>query len=99
MRDEEARLVRGIQAGDTGAMAELVQRHYRLLFEVHWLLRDDVAEAGRLTQETFAAAWRSPSSSETHQSVRAWLLSLAVGQLEPRSQGALHPRGTGWAER
>ena len=86
MVDGDIRLVRGLKSGDAGAMAELVQRHYRALFEVHWLLHDDVNEAGRLTRETFAEAWRCTPEPESYQSLRAWLLALAIRQLHGRPQ-------------
>lgn len=75
--DDEVRLARAFASGDDRALAEVYDRHGRL---VHTLAARTVGvdRAADVTQETFIAAWKSRGNFDPERgSLRAWLLGIA----------------------
>jgi RNA polymerase sigma-70 factor (ECF subfamily) len=77
--DGDERLVRGVRAGEAGAMAALIDRHgthvRRVLLRV---LGQGDSEHGDLVQEVFTRAWQGIGRLETAGALKAWLTRIAV---------------------
>lgn len=77
----ERRLIRRIAAGDQDALAELYERHARLL--AHRLRRAgaSVTETEDILQETFLSVWSSADRFRGDGAVAAWLWMIARNRL------------------
>ena len=70
--------MRRIQTGDTGAFAELYDRHAGAVFAVAYRMLRDRCAAEDAAQETFLAVWRRRNRfSADRGAPRAWLLAIA----------------------
>ncbi len=74
---DEKRLVEKLNAGNRDACAELIDRHYQIVYRFLARLTRDVHWAEDLTQETFAAAWAKTSTFRGHSSLATWLHRIA----------------------
>lgn len=93
MTDEE--LVRRTLAGDPGAYARLVDRHYdRCARYAYRMLgtREDAENAENAVQETFLRAYRALARYEPRDAFERWLTSILVNQC--RTLGARRSRLT-----
>ena len=88
----ERRLVRRIAAGDHEALAELYQRHARLL--AHRLRRSgaSVTETEDILQETFLSVWSSADRFRGDGAVAAWLWTIARNRLVSTARSAIRSR-------
>ncbi len=74
--DEE--LIRGVAAGDTGALGALVARYKdRVLTFMTWQFSLPPEEAVDMTQEVFLAVWKSAGSFRGESLFKTWLFSVA----------------------
>ena len=76
-RDADAEAMRRMAAGDGGALAELYDRHGRVLFSLAVRILRDHGDAEEAVQDVFAQAWRQAARYDTTRgAVVAWLLMM-----------------------
>lgn len=74
--DEE--LIRGVAAGDAGALGALVARYKdRVLTFMTWQFSLPAEEAVDMTQEVFLAVWKSAGSFRGEALFKTWLFAVA----------------------
>ena len=90
MSDDADRLiVERLARGDAAALAELYDRHGRLVFSLAARMLSDHGEAEDLTQDVFTLAWRNATRYDPARgAVAAWLLvttrTRAIDRLRSR---------------
>jgi RNA polymerase sigma factor (sigma-70 family) len=70
-------LVRRSLAGETGAFAQLVDKHQRLVFGVALSNARDAAVAEEVAQEAFVEAWRELRRLRDPRTVGSWIAGIA----------------------
>jgi RNA polymerase sigma-70 factor, ECF subfamily len=90
----DRRLVRRLTAGQESAYRQAVEQHYGRIHGFLYRMTRDVHLAQDLTQETFAAAWRSLDKFEGRSSFATWLHKIALNayrQHARRTQPEIEP--------
>lgn len=82
--DSDAGLLRRVARGDQQALAELYQRHGRIVLAQINLMAGDRAVSEEILQDTMLAAWRGAGSFRGDSSVRSWLIAIARRQARDR---------------
>ncbi len=77
-REQDAELLRRAAAGESGAFAELVQRHQDWVFQLAYRFSRDRQDAEELAQEIFFRAWRRAAGFRGEAAFSTWLYRLAV---------------------
>jgi RNA polymerase sigma-70 factor, ECF subfamily len=76
--DADRLLVERLARGDAAALAELYDRHGRIVFSLAVRILSDQGEAEDLTQDVFTIAWRNAARYDPSRgAVAAWLLITA----------------------
>ena len=83
-RVSDAQLLTRIARGDQQALAELYQRHGRVVLAQITLAAGDQAVSEEILQDTMLAAWRGAASFRGESSVRSWLIAIARRQARDR---------------
>jgi RNA polymerase sigma-70 factor (ECF subfamily) len=79
-------LLRKVRAGDRNAAGTLVKTHYGSVYRFLWHLCGNTHEAEDLTQETFAAAWKSLDGFAGRASIKTWLHRIAYRKFVDRGR-------------
>jgi RNA polymerase sigma-70 factor (ECF subfamily) len=76
--DDDARLVRRLDAGDTDALRLLYERYGRIVFGMTYRLLGDRQAAEECTQDVFVSVWRTARTYEPARArVSTWLFTIA----------------------
>lgn len=78
MSSRDRRLLRELAAGQASVYRQAVEDHYERIYALLYRLARDVTLAEDLTQDTFAAAWRSLETFEGRSSFGTWLRRIAL---------------------
>ena len=78
MIDQDERIVRAVQAGQTEAFAELVGRHKDKVYAILLRLVRDQDAAEELAQEAFIRAWRGIGGFQGQALFGTWLVQIAI---------------------
>jgi RNA polymerase sigma-70 factor (ECF subfamily) len=81
--------IRRVAGGDADALAELYDRHCRIVYSLAFRIIGDSSDAEEVTQDVFAQVWRQASRYDTTRgAVVAWMLmmtrSRAIDRLRSR---------------
>ncbi len=76
--DDDAELMRRVQAGDEAAFGALMARWERPVKAVIARLVSNASEAEELAQETFVRVWQQRGRFRRDAAVRPWLFSIAI---------------------
>lgn len=71
-------LLRDLKSGQKSAYVQAVEQHYERIYAFLYRLAQNTSLAEDLTQDTFAAAWRSLDKFEGRSSVGTWLHKIAL---------------------
>lgn len=78
IQDDEQRIIRQAQAGDTVAFATLVEKYGQLVFNLALRTLHDPQEAEDIAQETFVRAWRALPRFRAEAQFSTWLYRITV---------------------
>jgi RNA polymerase sigma-70 factor, ECF subfamily len=82
----DAELLTRIAGGDQQALAELYQRHGRVVLAQITLVAGDRTVSEEILQDTMLAVWRGAASFRGESSVRSWLIAIARRQTRDRQR-------------
>jgi len=78
MPSKDRKLVRELTSGHRSAYVEAVECNYSRIYAFLYRMSEDRSVAEDLTQETFAAAWRSLDQFEARSAFGTWLHKIAL---------------------
>ena len=81
-------LVERARQGDSGAYADLVQKHQKIAFKVAYLITGDGAEAEDVVQDAFVKAYQSLARFRGGHSFRPWLVKIVTNEAKSRRVSA-----------
>ena len=88
--DQDAALVRAIQAGDMAAFDQMVVKHKDKLFNmVYWFL-GDYQEANDCSQEIFIKVFKSIKKFRSESSFSTWLYRIAINTCKNRLKSSAY---------
>ena len=88
--DQDAALVRAIQAGDMAAFDQMVVKHKDKLFNmVYWFL-GDYQEANECSQEIFIKVFKSIKKFRSESSFSTWLYRIAINTCKNRLKSSAY---------
>lgn len=100
--DDDARLVRRLDEGDTDALRVLYDRYGGIVFGMTYRLLGDRQAAEECTQDVFVSVWRTARSYEPGRArVSTWLLTIArnraIDATRRRAARPVDPHEDVWA--
>jgi RNA polymerase sigma-70 factor (ECF subfamily) len=79
-REQDARLVGLLQAGDEAAYETLLERFETPVYNLVYRLMDDPSEASDVVQEVFLKVFRKVGSFRGDSSLKTWIYRIAVNE-------------------
>ena len=76
--DPDSPLLAAAAAGDQGAFARLVERHYDIVYRVVWRVTSGHADSEDIVQEAFLRLWGNPGQVRSGPALRGWLIRVAT---------------------
>jgi RNA polymerase sigma-70 factor (ECF subfamily) len=73
----DERLLRGMAAGDKGAMETLYRRHHQRVYRFVLRLLNNAATAEDITSEVFIDVWKQAGGFAGRSEVSTWMLAIA----------------------
>ena len=92
MMDNDIRIVRSVQEGQTEAFAGLVDRHSKRVYAVLMRLVADPQTAEELAQETFVRAYQGLANFRGESRFGTWLVQIAVNLARDHIRGRQRSR-------
>jgi RNA polymerase sigma-70 factor (ECF subfamily) len=84
---DDGELLKRIGHGDENALAELYQRHARIVLAQILLVTGERMLAEEILQDTMLAVWRGAAVFRGESSVRSWMIAIARRQTRDRLRG------------
>jgi len=81
---DDNQLLRRVAAGDEGALAELYQRHGKVVLSQVLFVVGDRAFGEEVLQDTMLAVWHQAGSFRGESRVRSWMIAIARRQARDR---------------
>ena len=78
--DEDARILRGLQAGIEEAYEELISRYQQPVYSIVFRLLGSSSDASDVVQEVFLKVFRNVGSFRGQSSLRTWIYRIAVNE-------------------
>ena len=78
MSDNEARLIKRLQAGESSAFHELVETHKQRVFALAYNFTGNVQDAEDLSQEAFIKAFRGIGAFRGEAQLSSWLHRIVI---------------------
>ncbi len=85
----DAALLLAAARGHQQAFAQLMRRHYQVVYRVVWRMLAGHADAEDITQEAFMRLWRNPQQVREAGALRGWLIRVASNLVNDRFRGAM----------
>lgn len=79
-REEEARFIDGLRAGDEAAYETLIRRFEKPVFNMIGRLMDDPADTADVVQEVFLKIFRKVGYFSEESSLKTWIYRIAVNE-------------------
>ena len=76
--DPDSALLTAAAGGDGKAFANLVERHYDIVYRVVWRATSGHADTEDIVQEAFLKLWNNPSQIRHGVALRGWLMRVAT---------------------
>jgi RNA polymerase sigma-70 factor, ECF subfamily len=70
--------------GQHQAFAQLMRRHYQIVYRVVWRMLGGHVDAEDITQEAFMRLWRNPQQVREATALRGWLIRVASNLVNDR---------------
>jgi RNA polymerase sigma-70 factor, ECF subfamily len=83
----DARLLAAATRQDAKAFAQLMERHYRVVYRVVWRLMNGHSDSEDVTQEAFLRLWKNPQQLREAGALRQWLIRVANNIVMDRLRG------------
>jgi RNA polymerase sigma-70 factor (ECF subfamily) len=76
--DPDSALLAAAASGDEKAFAQLVERHYDIVYRVVWRVTSGHADTQDIVQEAFLKLWNNPAQVRQGGALRGWLMRVAT---------------------
>lgn len=76
--DPDSALLAAAAAGDEKAFAQLVERHYDIVYRVVWRVTSGHADTQDIVQEAFLKLWNNPGQVRHGLALRGWLMRVGT---------------------
>ncbi len=80
LSEEDARILRGLQAGIEEAYEELIERYEQQLYGMIYRLLGNQMDAADVVQEIFLKVFRTINSFREQSSLRTWIYRIAINE-------------------
>jgi RNA polymerase sigma-70 factor (ECF subfamily) len=76
--DPDSALLAAAASGDEKAFAQLVERHYDIVYRVVWRVTSGHADTQDIVQEAFLKLWNNPGQVRQGAALRGWLMRVGT---------------------
>jgi RNA polymerase sigma-70 factor (ECF subfamily) len=84
----DQRLLEAAARRDQGAFAQIVRRHYPVVYRIVWRMMHGHVDAQDVTQEAFLRLWNNPRQLREAHALRSWLVRVAANLVTDRHRAA-----------